>query len=66
MEGVNANYETDLQGIAYEHGTAGQVDVGKLLTFDTLAPGTPATGKFAASTFNVDCFPPGTFPRGTC
>ena len=56
----------DLQGIAYEYGTAGQVDAGKLLTFDTLAAGTPPQGKFDASTFKVDCFPPGSFPLGTC
>ena len=66
IEGTNADCEADLQGIAYEHGTAGRVDMGSLVTFDTLAFGTPAAGKFAASTFNVDCYPPGTFPRGTC
>ena len=56
----------DTQSVAYDNGGDGVVSTGLQLNFDTNPADTQVGTYYIDSTFDLGCFPPGTFPAGIC
>ncbi|MCJ1436946.1 hypothetical protein MMC27_006329 [Xylographa pallens] len=64
VQGMDVNDNT--QSVAYDNGGDSVVHPGLQLNFDTNPADTQEGTYHIDSTFDLSCFPPGTFPAGIC
>ena len=63
---IRLTLSVDTQSVAYDNGGDTVVNPGLQLNFDTNPADTQVGTYFIDSTFDLSCFPPGTFPTGIC
>ena len=63
---IRLTLSVDTQSVAYDNGGGSLVSPGLQLNFDTNPADTQVGTYNIDSTFNLSCFPLGTFPRGIC